>query len=304
LRRRRSSRGRVARLAYQNLFWFHGPSGPGVHHVLPVFGRVFAEVIVDVLCTAGLPLPSSLCSSLIAVGRALDVVWWPPPVSDSADTQSLLFLAGSDTDRPSPVASSTSIWLGTMWAAAVTYARSVCFSIFLPPLAQFLVGGLTGRLAGVAAVDYHVHELLTSSSRIFTTRCSRFPVSPCADGLLPLVPQSRAPALRLLGNCLLVPSSSLHQSDVSFLCSCLGYDLHGAPCIADYPASAGFTGLERVRTAGSFLVSSGIPALPRTRQSSAPLRHGFVSPVITPLWLPYPSACSIRSSPRHHARVP
>jgi cytochrome c oxidase subunit 1 len=144
--------------------------------------------------------------------------------------------------------------IGTMWGGRIRFPTSMLFALAF--LIQFLVGGLTGLILASPPLDYHVndsyfvvahfHYTLFAGS-LFALLAGVYHWFPKVTGRM------LSERLGKAGFCLLVLGTNLTFMPMFVL----GYD-GMARRIADYPSSAGFTGLNQLSTAGSFIVALGL----------------------------------------------
>jgi cytochrome c oxidase subunit 1 len=144
--------------------------------------------------------------------------------------------------------------IGTMWGGRIHFRTSMLHALAF--LAQFLVGGLTGLLVASPPIDYHVHDsyfviahfhYTLFAGSLFGLLAGVYHWFPKVTGRL------LSERLGKLGFWVLVAGTNLTFMPMFVL----GYD-GMARRIANYPADAGFTGLNELATAGSFLTAAGI----------------------------------------------
>jgi cytochrome c oxidase subunit 1 len=250
-------------VAYQNLFWFYG------HPVVYIMFFPFVGIVAEVIAT---------CSgrrffgyrfmvfSLLAFAALSMSVWGHH-----------MFTTGRVPNRYFSLASTLIVipggieyfdLLGTMWGGRIQLRTSMLFAVGF--LVQFLVGGLTGLVLASPPIDYHVHDsyfviahfhYTLFAGSLFALLAGVFHWFPKVTGRL------LSERLGKLGFWILIAGTNLTFMPMFFL----GYE-GMARRVADYPANAGFTGLNQAATAGSFLVAVGMLVLIANVVRS--LRHG------------------------------
>jgi len=143
---------------------------------------------------------------------------------------------------------------GTLWGGSVRFTTSMLFALGF--LFQFLIGGLTGIFIASPPLDYHVNDSYFVVAHFHYTLFAGSLFGLFA-GIYLWFPKATGAFLREgLGKLqfwLLVVGTNL----TFFPMLLVGYD--GMPRrIADYPASAGWTGLNELSTAGSAVIAIGI----------------------------------------------
>jgi cytochrome c oxidase subunit 1 len=236
-------------VAYQNLFWFYG------HPVVYIMFFPFVGIVAEVIAT---------CSGRRFFGYRLMVL---SLIAFAALSMSVwghhMFTTGRVPNRYFSLASTLIVipggieyfeLLGTMWGGRIRLHTSMLFALGF--LVQFLVGGLTGLLLASPPVDYHVHDsyfvvahfhYTLFAGSLFALLAGVYHWFPKVTGRL------LSERLGKLGFWVLVAGTNLTFMPMFVL----GYD-GMARRVADYPANAGFTGLNELATAGSFLVAIGV----------------------------------------------
>jgi len=232
-------------ILWQHLFWFFGH--PEVYILaLPFFG-VITEVI-PVFSWRPVFGYKGLIFATLAIGALSMGVWAHHMFATGAVL--LPFFSGLSFLIAVPTGVKFFNWIGTMWGGRVTFQTPMLFAIGF--LLTFLLGGLTGVLLASPPIDFHVtdsyfvvahmHYVLFGGS-VFALYAGVYYWFPKFTG-------------RVLGEGL----GRLH-----FATNFVGFHLTffvqhqlglvGMPRrIADYGEADGFTTLNQISTAGSFLL--------------------------------------------------
>jgi cytochrome c oxidase subunit 1 len=236
-------------LAYQNLFWFYG------HPVVYVMFFPFVGIVAEVIATsAGRRFFGYRLMVLsLLVFAALSMSVWGHHMFTTGRVPNRFFSLAS-TLIVIPAGVEYLEMIGTMWGGRIHFRTSMLHALAF--LAQFLVGGLTGLLVASPPIDYHVHDsyfviahfhYTLFAGSLFGLLAGVYHWFPKVTGRL------LSERLGKLGFWVLVAGTNLTFMPMFVL----GYD-GMARRIANYPADAGFTGLNELATAGSFLTAAGI----------------------------------------------
>jgi len=236
-------------IAYQNLFWFYG------HPVVYIMFFPFVGMVAEVIATCsgrrffGYPL---MAGSLIAFAALSMSVWGHH-----------MFTTGRIPNRYFSLASTLLVipggieyvdMFGTMWGGRIQFRTSMLYAIGF--LVQFLIGGLTGLFLASPPLDYHVHDsyfvvahfhYTLFAGSLFALLAGMYHWFPKVTGRL------LSERVGKLGFWVLIAGTNLTFMPMF----ALGYD-GMARRIADYPPRAGFTRLNELATAGSFVVAAGV----------------------------------------------
>ena len=236
-------------IAYQNLFWFYG------HPVVYIMFFPFVGMVAEVIATCsqrrffGYRL---MVFSLLAFAALSMSVWGHHMFTTGRIPNRFFALASTLIVIPAGIEYFD--LLGTMWGGRIRLHTSMLFAVGF--LVQFLVGGLTGLVLASPPLDYHVHDsyfvvahfhYTLFAGSLFALLAGVYHWFPKVTGRL------LSERLGKLGFWVLVAGTNLTFMPMFVL----GY--RGmARRIADYPANAGFTGLNAAATAGSFLIGIGV----------------------------------------------
>jgi cytochrome c oxidase subunit 1 len=236
-------------VAYQNLFWFYG------HPVVYVMFFPFVGVVAEVIATSagrrffGYRL---MVVALLAFA-ALSMSVWAHHMFTSGRIPNRFFSLAS-TLIVIPAGIEYVELLGTMWGGRIRFPTSMLFALAF--LVQFLIGGLTGLIVASPPLDYHVHDsyfvvahfhYTLFAGSLFALLAGVYHWFPKVTGRMLSEPLGKA------GFWVLVIGTNLTFMPMFVL----GY--RGmARRIADYPATAGLTGMNELATAGSYLLTLGV----------------------------------------------
>jgi cytochrome c oxidase subunit I len=234
---------------WQNLFWFFGH--PEVYILaLPFFG-----IVTDVLATfSRKPVfgYKEMIFATIAIGALSTAVWAHHMFTTG--TVLLPFFSLTSYLIAVPTGIKYFNWIGTMWRGSVIYTAAMLFSVGF--LIVFLFGGVTGVLLASPPIDFathdtyfvvaHFHQVLAGSAE-FAGFSAIYYWYPKMTGRMLSERLGRASFWFMLVGFL-----------ITFMPQYL-LGLHGMPRrIADYAASDGWTGLNQISTAGSYLLFVGV----------------------------------------------
>jgi cytochrome c oxidase subunit 1 len=236
-------------VAYQNLFWFYG------HPVVYVMFFPFVGIVAEVIATSsrrrffGYRL---MVAALIAFAALSMSVWAHHMFAMHRVPNRFFSLASTLIVIPAGIEYLE--LLGTMWGGRIRFPTSMLFALAF--LIQFLAGGLTGLILASPPLDYHVNDSYFVVAHFHYTLFagSLFGLLAGVHHWFPKVTgRMLSERLGKLSFWVLVAGTNLTFMPMFFL----GYD-GMARRVADYPASAGFTGLNELATLGSYLLSIGI----------------------------------------------
>jgi len=236
-------------VVYLHLFWFYGhptvyvmffPFLGCVAEVLPVFSRRrffgYPAMVFSLLAFATLSM-SVWAHHMYATGRSANEFF-------AITSTSLAIAAGVEYFD----------LVGTLWGGSLIFRTPMLFALTF--MIQFLIGGLTGIILASPPLDYsltdtffvvgHFHYTLFAGS-IFGFFAGVYYWFPKATGAM------LRERLGVAHWALMVVGTNL----TFFPMLILGYD-GMVRRIANYPASAGFTGLNELSTAGSFVIALSV----------------------------------------------
>ena len=234
---------------YQHLFWFYGhpvvyvmffPFVGAVAEVIAVFSRRrffgYSAFVLSLLGFAGLSM-SVWAHHMFATGQVTNQYF-------SLTSTALIVPAGIEYFD----------LVATMVGGRIRLATPMLFAVGFVLL--FLVGGLTGIIVGSPPLDYHVHDSFFVVAHFHYTLFAGSLFGFFA-GVYYWFPKVTGALLReglgRLHFLLLLVGANL----TFFPMFILGYD--GMPRrVADYSPAAGFTGLNELATAGSYVIALGI----------------------------------------------
>jgi cytochrome c oxidase subunit 1 len=230
---------------WQNLFWFFGH--PEVYILaLPFFG-----IITDVIATfARKPVfgYKGMVFATIAIGALSTAVWAHHMFTTGVVLLPFFSLMSYLIAVPTGIKYFN--WIGTMWRGMVSYDTPMLFALGF--LVVFLFGGVTGVLLASPPIDFathdtyfvvaHFHQVLAGSAE-FAGFAAIYYWYPKMTGRMLRERLGKFSFWFLLIGFL-----------VTFMPQYL-LGLHGMPRrIADYSTSNGWTGLNQLSTAGSYLL--------------------------------------------------
>ncbi|ADJ29816.1 cytochrome c oxidase subunit I [Nitrosococcus watsonii] len=138
---------------YQHIFWFFGH--PEVYiMVLPIFG-----VISDIIPTfARKPIFGyhSMVYALASIAFLSFIVWAHHMFTVGMPLSGELYFMYATVLISVPTGIKIFNWLTTMWRGSMTFELPMLWSLAF--IALFTIGGLTGLMMGVAAVDFQYHD--------------------------------------------------------------------------------------------------------------------------------------------------
>jgi cytochrome c oxidase subunit I len=236
-------------LVYQHLFWFYGhpnvyvmffPFLGCVAEVIPVFSRKrffgYSAMVFSLLAFAMLSM-SVWGHHMFATGRVANEYF-------SLTSTALAIAAGVEYFD----------LVGTMWRGSLVFRVPMLFALTF--MIQFLVGGLTGIIVASPPLDYsltdtyfvvgHFHYTLFAGS-LFGLFAGVYYWFPKATGVM------LRERLGVVHWALITIGTNL----TFFPMLILGYD-GMVRRVADYPPSAGFTGLNRLSTVGAYVIAVSI----------------------------------------------
>ncbi|MBX6389777.1 MAG: cytochrome c oxidase subunit I [Frankia sp.] len=255
--------GNGGAILWQHLFWFFGH--PEVYIVaLPFFGIV--TEIIPVFSRKPLFGYLGLVFATIAIAALSMVVWAHHMFATGAVL--LPFFALTSFLIAVPTGVKFFNWIGTMWRGAITLRTPMLFSVGF--LVTFLFGGLTGVTLASPPIDFHVTDSYYVVGHLHYVLFGTIVFSAFA-GVYFWFPKVTG---RFLGERL----GQLHfwLLFLGFHTTFLVQHLLGARGmprrVADYLPSDGFSTLNAVSSAGSFLL--GLSTLPFIYNVWRSLRHG------------------------------
>jgi cytochrome c oxidase subunit I len=232
-------------ILWQHLFWFFGH--PEVYIVvLPFFG-VITEIL-PVFSWRPVFGYQGLIFATLAIAALSMGVWAHHMFATGAVL--LPFFSGLSFLIAVPTGVKFFNWIGTMWKGRLTFPTPMLFAIGF--LLTFLIGGLSGVLLASPPIDFHVHDsyFVVAHMHYVLFGGSVFALF---AGIYYWFPKFTGRLLREgLGRIHFVTTFvGFHLT--FFVQHQLG--LEGMPRrIADYRDADGFTGLNQISTAGSFLL--------------------------------------------------
>jgi cytochrome c oxidase subunit I len=237
--------------AYQHLFWFYG------HPVVYTMFFPFVGVALETLATfSGRRVfgYKGVALSLLAFA-ALSSAVWGHHMFTTGQVSNLYFSLTSHM-LAVPAGMEYLAAAGTLIGGALVLRTPMLFALGF--FVQFLLGGLTGIYVGSPPLDYHVHDsyfvvahfhYTLFAGSVFGLFAAVYYWWPKVTGFM------LGDRLGRLQFWLLVLGTNL----TFFPMFLVGYD--GMPRrVADYAASAGWTGLNRLETIGSYVIALGMAA--------------------------------------------
>jgi len=138
---------------YQHIFWFFGH--PEVYIlILPAFGII--SEIVPTFSRKPLFGYRSMVIATISIGVLSLFVWGHHMFTVGMTTGPQLFFMYATLLVAVPTGVKIFNWLGTMWEGALSFETPMLFAIGF--IGVFLVGGVTGVMCAIAAVDVQLQD--------------------------------------------------------------------------------------------------------------------------------------------------
>ena len=236
-------------MVYLHLFWFYGH--PSVYIMFFPFLGCAAEVIPVFSRKRFFGYPA-MVFSLLAFSMLSMSVWGHHLFTTGRSANEYFAI----TSTSLAIAAGVEYFdlVGTMWGGSVLFRTPMLFAVTF--LIQFLVGGMTGIMLGSPPIDYslndtffvvgHFHYTLFAGS-IFGLFAGIYYWFPKAFGVM------LGEGLGRLHFGLMVIGTNL----TFFPMFVLGYD-GMVRRVADYPASAGYTTLNELSTAGAAVIAVSV----------------------------------------------
>src|SRR5579862_1480893 len=233
-------------VVYLHLFWFYGH--PSVYVMFFPFLGCAAEVIAVFSRKRFFGYPAMVFSLLVFAMLSMSV--WGHHMFTTGRTANEYFAI---TSTSLAIAAGVEYFdlVGTMWGGSLIFRTPMLFAVTF--LIQFLIGGMTGIILASPPLDYslndtffvvgHFHYTLFAGS-VFGLFAGIYYWFPKATGT------RLSESLGRLHFVLMVVGTNL----TFFPMFILGYD-GMVRRVADYPASAGYTGLNELSTAGSVVIA-------------------------------------------------
>jgi cytochrome c oxidase subunit I len=236
-------------VAYQHLFWFYA------HPVVYVMFFPFVGAVAEVAATFGrrkfFAYRGSVLSLLVFAALSMSV--WAHHMFTTARVPNEYFSLTS-TLISVPAGAEYFAIVGTLVTGALVFSTPLLFALGFVLL--FLIGGLTGVVVASPPLDYHVHDTYFVVAHFHYTLFAGSAFGLFA-GIYYWFPKASGVLLREgLGKvhfALFFVGTNLTYFPM-FL---LGYDGMRRR-VADYPESAGYTGLNQLATAGAFVLLLGV----------------------------------------------
>ncbi len=243
--------GATGAIDYQNLFWFYG------HPVVYVMFFPFVGMTGEIVATFSSRRffgYSAFIMALLAFSGLSMTVWGHHMFTMGPSVNGNEYFALTSTALIVPAGIEYFDWLGTMWSGKLRFTTAFLFALGM--IWQFLIGGMTGIITASPPLDYQLNMSYFVVAHFHYTifAGSAFGL---LGGIYYWFPKITGVRLREWIGKVHFAFIVIGTNLTFFPMFVLGAE--GMPRrIADYPKSTGWQGLNRVETAGAFVIALGM----------------------------------------------